>query len=420
MGAGAASFAGTLVANGVLARLLSPAELGVYFLFITLVTSVVAAAGLGLPRAAVRLVARHLAVAHPGEAVGTLVSAVRSVAVAGVVAAVLTATWPGRWVVSAVWETPLLDGVLVIAAVMIAAEALRILLSESLRGLHDYRSVALTGEGARAAITALAIAALALVVGRTQLRTAVVLTMAVSVAVAAVAAALLLSRLKKLGPRRPVAVAPLLALSLPLMVHDVTNLLLNSGDVWVIGATRSPRDVAVYAAAVRVVLLVRVPMFLLSQALAPTISELHAVGDHRRLERMVRGAACLAAIPTLLLVPAGLLFGESVLRVVFGDFYAQGATVLVILSLGEAANGLTGPTAITLSMTGQQRALMGCSVVALVATLAGEILLVGPFGLPGVAAASAGGVALFHGMLMLVIRRRLGIWTFASPKAVRR
>lgn len=419
MAAGAASFAGTLLANGVLARLLTPAELGAYFLVITLVTSVVAAAALGLPRAVVRLVAGHLAMARPGEAVGTLVSAVRSVVAAGVVAAAVTATWPGRWIVSSVWETPLLEGVLVLAAVMIGAEAVRVLLSESLRGLHDYRSMALTGEGARAGVTALAIAALAVVVDQTDLRTAVVLTMAASVTVAAVAAALLLSRVRRLRPRRRVALAPLLALSLPLMVHDVTNLLLNSGDLWIIGAARTPRDVAVYAAAVRVVMLVRVPMFLLSQALAPTISELHAVGDRRRLERMVRGAACIAAIPTLLLVPAGVFFGESVLRVVFGDFYAQGATVLVILSIGEAANGLTGPTAITLSMTGQQRVLMGCSVVALAVTLSGELLLVGPFGLPGVAVASAGGVALFHGMLALVIRRRLGIWTLASPRALR-
>jgi O-antigen/teichoic acid export membrane protein len=93
---------------------------------------------------------------------------------------------------------------------------------------------------------------------------------------------------------------------------------------------------------------------------------------------------------------------------------------LFILSIGEAVNGLAGPTAVTLSMTGHQRDLMFCSVGSATVTVVAELVLGSRYGINGVAAASAGGVALLHTLLVLTIRRRLGIWTVASFRHLRR
>jgi len=65
-------------------------------------------------------------------------------------------------------------------------------------------------------------------------------------------------------------------------------------------------------------------------------------------------------------------------------------------------------------MTGHQRDMMNLSILAAVLGISGELLLVRPFGIVGVATATATAQIIQNALMLTFARRRVGIWTHAE------
>ena len=120
-------------------------------------------------------------------------------------------------------------------------------------------------------------------------------------------------------------------LAWPLLVTNLSIYILGTGaDSWVLGAFRPQSDVALYGEAARLMLIVGTPFVVgLSAVVRPIISELHAQGKKRELERSMRAVATLAGVPAIFALVAFLLAG-LILAFLFGDFYREAATVLAV------------------------------------------------------------------------------------------
>lgn len=404
----------SLAASAALARLLDPAELGAYFLVFSIVTVGSVVGRVGLPRAATRLIAEELAMQRRHRARGAVRSVLMLAAAGSTTVAILLVTGPGGWLARSVLHAPLVAGALGLAAVWMMFEVFRIVLAEMFRGFHEVRVAAFVNDPGRWVLTAVALAAVASRMRSTTLEVVVVAMTAASAAVVLIGAVRLVPRLRAMGRCRRYPLTAVLAVSLPLMVTDLTGAMLSQGDLWVVSAFRAATDVAVYGAASRLAVLPTVSLNVVNALIAPWVTRLHVQGRHADMQDMLRAASTAATVPTVLVFAVLLFAGGPVMALVFGEFARPGSTVLVLLALGQVVNVAAGSCAITLMMTGFQRLVMGVSLVSLVVAVGGEIVGARLAGITGVAVASAAAIAVQNILLTIMARRRLGIWTHAT------
>jgi O-antigen/teichoic acid export membrane protein len=207
----------------------------------------------------------------------------------------------------------------------------------------------------------------------------------------------------------------------PLGVTNVGILLLGSGvDVLVLKAFVDSGTVGIYASAARLVVFVATPFVVFSGVIPPLIAELHAQQKMRQLERALRAGATLAGLPAFGVLLIFLLFGPWVLGVLYPSGYAVGAPILAILSIGRLFSIWSGSAGVTLMMTGYQRVMMWltivCGVVSVLLGIGVAYLLharsYSALDIAiGVACATAGTQVLQNSAQLILVRRRLGIWT---------
>jgi O-antigen/teichoic acid export membrane protein len=189
-------------------------------------------------------------------------------------------------------------------------------------------------------------------------------------------------------------------------------------DLWILGAFRGQSEVAIYGAASRLVVFVATPFLIVQGVTPPIAAELHAQGRTRDMERAMRGAASIAGLPAFLVLVAFIAFGSFAMTIVYGPFYEQGATALVILSTGRLIAVWTGACSVVLMMTGHQRTVMTVTIIAGIASVALGIWAAPRFGYVGVATTTAT-VQIAQNLTQLFLAHRLvGVWThiYISPR----
>jgi O-antigen/teichoic acid export membrane protein len=94
--------------------------------------------------------------------------------------------------------------------------------------------------------------------------------------------------------------------------------------------------------------------------------------------------------------------------------------VLAVLAAGDLAFVLTGSCGLALWMTGHQRSTAVVATVFAVATLGTAVVMAQGFGMLGLAVTMAVGIVGQNIVLLLLARRRLGIWThsYLRPRGV--
>ena len=410
-----------LALNVLLARLLSPQDLGIFFLVFSVVSFFAVLGSLGLNTAIVRFLAENLGLNRPEGARATA----KKILLAGTLgsSAVGVAYFLfGVPVLATAFGAPALEAVAGLTAGWILVLTLQNLFAEAFRGLHDIRLAAIFGRSAAgfgslasAVLLVLVLAMLWALDRRVDLRTVILVAVLTGVAAAALAGWLFRGKLRALpnggSLRDAPALGGVLRLAGPLLVADLTLFVLLQADLWILGVFLPQDEVALYGAAARLVTFVLMPLLIVNAVLPPVIAEKYAQGKTRELQQTLRVTATLAGIPAAFVLFGFVFFGEQILTVVFGGYYGGGAAILTALSLGQLVSVLTGSCGVTLAMTGHQTLMMATTVASGVLTVAAGLLAVGPFGSTGVAVASAAGLGLQNVLLWLGARYATGMRT---------
>jgi O-antigen/teichoic acid export membrane protein len=215
-------------------------------------------------------------------------------------------------------------------------------------------------------------------------------------------------------PRLPsLSIRRILGDAWPIALVQIVGFGVAQLDVWTVATFANDTDLAVYAIARRISLLVALPLTLASLAIASSISELHARQDKQRLSWVIRGAATLSTAVTLLLIVAVTLKAELILQLGFGADYRAGADALRILCLGQLVYALSGPSGVTLMMTGRQQIPLWTTLATLPVYSLGPWAVV-QYGAEGMAVVSASFLAVNNFLQWFAVRRSLGIGTHAS------
>lgn len=416
------------LANALAARELR-GDKGYSFGIYTLATSIVATAAIlahfGLPRTVVRLVAEAMARDEPGVAKGTIHKVNRLNVTGGVVVGAILLLGGGNYLAHHVFSRSASKGlelVMVMLAAWAVAEGIRFTASEAFRGLHDIRSASIYGDACRSVLMALGFIVIGVTSHTTTLRVAVAVSLGASTITMVLAMVFLWAKTRRIRVRpRAVSTAMIIGIALPLTLTDLTGMIVNSGDNFIVGVFRPARDIGVYGGAGRLVTLLSLPLFVMNGVVAPLIAELWTKGKKKDLETMLRGATTLAAIPCLLGLLVFVLAGSRIMQIVYGPRFGRGGHLLAILAVGVFFGVAAGSCNFALIMTGHHRLVAIAAGITLVATIGGEIIGAHLDGLTGIAIASSGATVLQNLLLTLMAKQRLGIWTQAtfSPKKVR-
>lgn len=408
VGAGV-SFLGQIV----LAHSLGQTGFGAYLMALAIMNAVLVFGKLELDVSSTHFLAAYAGSGQWGLAKGFSLWSRRIVSVASLVVGGLGAVivWLG-------WEritqrSPLLPPALLAACVLLAFTAQLMLNAGQLQALRMYVASQWPASVLRPAIVALAMSVLYLAFREHQSPSFAVL---VNGAGTLAAAALTARSLRKAQPEAMRAATPdfdvvrwRTAISGFVVIGLGQLILSQQADLIVIGTMVTVGDSALYGAASQFAVLVIFGQTSVSFVMAPMIAELHARGEHGRLQALLRSVFAANAAVTLPVL-AGLIVLGPWLISAYGTAYVTAYPVLVILCLASAVVGLIGATAgFVLTMTGNQRLAAWIIGSSAATNLVLTVLLTTRYGIMGTATATLLATMLRCALLVVFVQKRLNL-----------
>jgi O-antigen/teichoic acid export membrane protein len=416
-----------IITNGVLTRLLTKQEFGVYLLAFSIISVGAVIGSLGLPKTVLRFVAENMTLGQPGRARRAIYTAL-GLGVLGALCISLAYLFiVGDLVSRYLFDSSALVAVIGLTAGWIAISTMQEIMAETFRGFHDIRmatlfgGLATGGKSAGLIMRVMLLACLVLLlatVGHTDLRTVMLASIGAGAASSLLAALFLHKRISSLGAQgmeNPISAGDELRDAFPILIISLTSfILLSAADLWILAYFRSDADVAVYGAAARLVALIAMPLLLTNLVLPPIIAEMYAQGRTAELEGTLRSFSTLSGVPSLLVLIVFMLLGGPILGVVYGSGYQSAATVLVLLSAGKLAAVWAGSCGAVLQFTGHQGSMLRVNLLTSPLFIIGALLVVRDYGPVGIASMTAAITVLQNAALVLVAKRKTGMWTCVS------
>lgn len=206
----------------------------------------------------------------------------------------------------------------------------------------------------------------------------------------------------------------LLYFSIPLLTAGILGMIMGWMDTLMLGYFKTPDVVGLYNAARPISGITTILLYPLIFISTPVLSQLYS---RNLIDEMKRNYAVLtkwifsATLPILLII---FLFPETVLNITFGFRYIQASTALQILALGMSLLVFLGPNEVMLIVMGKTKLLMRNNLVAVIANLALNILLIPWMGILGAATATAISLAIARTLNSIQIYISHGIHPFTG------
>ena len=185
-------------------------------------------------------------------------------------------------------------------------------------------------------------------------------------------------------------------------------------DVLIVSAIAGEAAAGVYGTLSRLITSGNFFMFSVSQAMAPQISKLFALGDLAGARRLYHATAAWTMISVWPLFLLCATRPETALSV-FGDEFVVGADALRILGLGMLVAAAFGPVDFVLLMRGQSGRSLGNITLALAVNVILDLVLVPDYGIEGAAIAWVAGAIVYRLLPTWQIFRDVQLMPFGRP-----
>jgi len=408
-----------LAATSLLARLLAPRDLGIYFIAFSIVSLASLLAQFGLGRTVVRMTAESVGAAQTGRAREVIRKSFLVLAISTAAISIAMYAFGLEILATSVFGVPGMADHVGVVVLWFATLAVRSIVVEAFRGLHDLRGANLFGDVTTRCLFLVLLIASWICFKEVTIGGVIALNVA-ALAVTAAAGLFVLHR-KALPPATAsdVSMAGLVSASWPVLLTDLANGARSQADIWLLGILSDAQSVAVYGAASRLALLVPMPIIVLSTVTAPYIASLFSSGRQSQLQVMITRTTAFATILAAAAVLSYFVAGVPLVRLLYGEAYTDAYPLLVILAIGQLIAVIIGPCALMLTMTGHQKEVMlltaGSSVVLALLGVA-LIRVFGPLGM-ALANAIAGSIAAVVGATMTA--RLTGVSTHTTAQSLR-
>ena len=203
----------------------------------------------------------------------------------------------------------------------------------------------------------------------------------------------------------------LFQLSFPMMLSSTVLFLLNWTDIFMLGAMVTSEEVGIYNLAFKIASIGLLIIIVINVVIGPKIAELYSKNDLITLHRIIVKSTHIIALLTIPIIIIIQVFRTDVLAY-FGQEFAQGDTVLLILSFGVLVNALSGNVDQILNMTDNQKIMRNLTFFCLIENIVLNAILIPRYGITGAAIASLATHFSLNMASIYYIKKRLGFYTF--------
>lgn len=196
----------------------------------------------------------------------------------------------------------------------------------------------------------------------------------------------------------------------PMLLISSGGLVMAWSDMIVLGVWGEAEELGIYSAASKTVLMTSLILIAMNSITAPKYARLYKDNDMKGLAKLAENSSKI--LLSLVLLPTGILliFPEWIMGW-FGNEFVVGATILMILTVGQFINVVCGSVGYILTMTGNEVKMRNIIFFTAVINVLLSIVLVKIYGVMGVAIATAFSIILWNVWAMFEVKRQLGFWT---------
>ncbi len=405
-----------IATNALITRLLPPADVGTWFLLFSIISVIALVSQAGFNQAIIRLVAEAKSAETTYSVRGVISTSFLLVTVSTLITAALFAGGIGTWISRKLFQLTLTDTLLILTTIWLVLLVFRNLIAETFRGLSDFKHATLFEGLLDGLLFSLLLGSLYVLYGTSTLQQVFILAVAACGFATFTAAWILGRQLRKFPPAAQTPLKAVFSTAWPLWVTGITIFVLGKADIWILGMFRNLEEVGIYGAVSRLAMLITFTLQIANAVSPPLIAEMNARGNLQKLEKTLRSIATLSTLPALAALIIFIAWPGTLLGILYGEYYRNGAVVLVILGSGHLVNVAFGSCGYTLMMTGHQVHMMIISLFSGTVSILMAYLLAPEFGGPGVAASVSAGLVMQNILMLTTVRKLVGIWTHADPR----
>lgn len=197
----------------------------------------------------------------------------------------------------------------------------------------------------------------------------------------------------------------------PRSIASIMQLALQRMDIVLVAIIAGPSHAAVYTAATRFVVVGQMGRNAVSLAVQPDMAQSMHRGDHRATNRLYQSTTAWLMLVTWPVYLTLCVAGDVVLRL-FGDGYAAGATVLLLVASGMLVATLCGDVDIVLIMASRTSWSLVNVTSALLVNLVLDLLLIPHLGILGAAIGWAVAIVVKNVSALVQVAFRLRLHPF--------
>jgi len=210
----------------------------------------------------------------------------------------------------------------------------------------------------------------------------------------------------------------ILLVSLPLLLAQSGQFIMAWTDKLMLGGFMSATEVGVYDVAFKLSMFVNIALTSVNSISSPKFAEMYAKKDFKRLEKIVHQSTKIIFWTTVPLLVVFFSFSSQLLSL-FGDEFASGMQVFMILCSARMVSAFSGPAGNLLQMTGRQVIFMKVLFIGAIINFGLNFILIPKFGIEGAAYASIFSIVFWNLTMVYFVKKEFGFLTIYIPFSIK-
>ena len=202
--------------------------------------------------------------------------------------------------------------------------------------------------------------------------------------------------------------------SMPMMLTGSMFFILGWTDNIILGIFRSSEEVGMYDAAYKLSTLSALVLLAINAIQAPLFSELFHKKETERLKQIILKSNRLLFYTSLPLTAILCLFPDYILGLL-GDGFKGAWLALILLSIGNFINSITGSIGILLQMSGHQKQYNNIITTTAIGSVVLNFILVPQIGILGAAISSSAAKIIQNLLSVAYAKKELNILSLIFP-----
>jgi O-antigen/teichoic acid export membrane protein len=207
-------------------------------------------------------------------------------------------------------------------------------------------------------------------------------------------------------------------LSFPMMLSSSFALLMGWTDILMLSYFKTPKDIGIYSSALKLASITLIVLASVNSISSPKFAEFFSKRDFNGLKDIVQKSTKIMFMTSAPILLIFILFPKSILGI-FGPEFVSGYIVLILFCIARFVNSVSGSVGHLMQMTNNQKTYQYVIITAFIINLILNVLLIPEFGINGAALSSSIAMVFWNVTLVIIIKRKLGFWTFYIPFLVK-